>query len=116
LSHKKRKVIHKSTDLTAEKPGSPIVAKDEVKGVEEAPVAADEEESAPTQPKAKGSRAHKTVTFPTEGKINKYGFLHFSKNLRHTLGLPEFEDVPVVFQKDAKGRLYINISKKENAQ
>jgi hypothetical protein len=38
-----------------------------------------------------------------ESKINKYGFLHFSKDLMETLGLPKHEDIPVKITRTANG-------------
>jgi len=38
-----------------------------------------------------------------EGKINKYGFLHFSKDLMETLGWPKCEDIAVKITKTANG-------------
>jgi hypothetical protein len=37
------------------------------------------------------------------GKINKYGFLHFSKDLMETLGWPKGEDIAVKITKTANG-------------
>jgi hypothetical protein len=36
-------------------------------------------------------------------KINKYGFLHFSKDLMETLGWPKGEDIAVKITKTANG-------------
>jgi hypothetical protein len=38
-----------------------------------------------------------------EGKINKYGFLHFSKDLMESLGLPKHEDIPVKITRTTNG-------------
>jgi hypothetical protein len=38
-----------------------------------------------------------------EGKINKYGFLHFSKDLMETLGWEKGVDIAIVITKTDKG-------------
>jgi hypothetical protein len=38
-----------------------------------------------------------------EGKINKYGFLHFSKDLMGTLDWAKGEDIPVKITRTANG-------------
>jgi hypothetical protein len=38
-----------------------------------------------------------------EGKVNKYGFLHFSKDLMESLGWPKGEDIAVKITKTANG-------------
>jgi hypothetical protein len=48
-------------------------------------------------------KAKETVQTTLEGKINKYGFLHFGKNLMETLGWKKGEDIAVKITKTDKG-------------
>ena len=48
-------------------------------------------------------KAKEAVQTTFEGNINKYGFLHFGKNLMETLGWKKGEDIAVRITKTDKG-------------
>ena len=48
-------------------------------------------------------KAKETEQTTFEGKINKYGFLHFGKNLMETLGWQKGVDIGVKITKNDKG-------------
>ena len=49
------------------------------------------------------AKPKKTEVFPTDGKINKYGFLHFSKQIYEALGWTQHEDLTVRITRTANG-------------
>ena len=57
-----------------------------------------------TKGKAKPKPGPKTeLTFPLEGKVNKYGFLHFSQRLMETLNWEKGIDIPVQITRTERG-------------
>ena len=63
------------------------------------------EEGVPEKPKRKAKPKTETPkeVFPADGKINKYGFLHFSKQIYEALGWTQHEDLTVRITRTANG-------------